>query len=129
MNFFKRRKILKKANYLDLIPVRSMEYRITGEGKVDILMPRFRNKFWREAYRNSRKGEFIYIHLDRSGSAIWLTIDGQMNVSTLCQKMNNDHPDQFQPIEETETRVTRFLSLLYQQRYISFKEIIDNKNA
>ena len=59
MNFLQRRKILKSVNYLDLTPVRMMEHKLTGEGKIDILLPRFKNTFWREVYRKSAKGEFI----------------------------------------------------------------------
>jgi hypothetical protein len=128
MNFFQRRKILKSVNYLDLVPVRTMEYRPAEEGKIDILLPRFKNNFWREAYRKSRKGEYIYIHLDPQGSAIWLAIDGRKNVNALCTEVNILHPGLFQPADETAARVTQFLSLLYQQRYITFREITDNKN-
>ena len=124
MNFFQRRKILKSVNYLDLTPVRLMEHQLTEEGKIDILLPRFKSRFWSEVYRNSKKGEFIYIHLDEIGSAIWLLIDGQQKVTGICVELQERKPEKLQPPEETEKRVTQFLSMLYQERYISFQEIL-----
>jgi hypothetical protein len=124
MNFFQRRKILKNTNYLDLTPVRLMEYHLTEDGLTDILLPRFKSRFWSEVYRNSRKGEFIHIHLDKIGSAIWNIVDGSLTVQAICNEMNDKYPDILQPAEETEKRVTEFLSLLYRERYISFLEIL-----
>ena len=86
MNFFQRRKILKAVNYLDLVPVRILEYRII-EDKIDLLLPRFENNFWRKAYKNSKKGEHIHIHLDKQGSLIWQTIDGIIDVKGICNKV------------------------------------------
>jgi len=124
MNFLHRRKILKSVNYLDLTPVRMMEYQLTGEGKVDILLPRFKKGFWREVYRNTAKGEFIYIHLDEIGSAIWLLIDGHKKVAEICLEVQKSKTDKLQPPDETEKRITEFLSLLYREKYISFREIL-----
>lgn len=129
MNFFQRRKILRKANYLELTPVKLMEHRMVDETKADILVPRFKRKFWREVYRQSKKGEYIFIHLDVTGTAIWLMIDGNLKVLHICQKMAERFPADFQHSEDTEKRVTQFLSLLYQQRYITFNEIISGKNS
>ena len=124
MNFFQRRKILKSVNYLDLTPVRLMEHQLTDEGKIDVLLPRFKSGFWREVYRKSQKGEFIYIHLDEIGSAIWLLIDGQKKVNEICIELQENKAEKLQPPEETEKRVTDFLSLLYREKYITFREIL-----
>jgi hypothetical protein len=123
MNFFQRRRILKKANFLDLIPVRTMKEQIREDGKVDILLPRFKSLYWQEVYRNSRKGEFIKIHLDETGSSIWKLIDGNRKVFEICIHLNESMPEKMQPADETESRVTKFLSRLYQERYITFREI------
>ena len=120
---------MKKTNYLDLTPVTMMDHRMAEETKADILVPRFRKGFWREVYRQSKKGEYIYIHLDATGTAIWLMIDGNLKVHDICKKMNEKFPGLFRQAGDAEKRVTQFLSLLYQQRYITFKEIISGNNA
>ena len=127
MNFFERRAILKKANYLELTPLRQMEYEILENGKVDILMPRFKHPVLKRALQPRRKQEIIPIHLDEIGSAIWLGIDGTLHVGEICIKVQSSHSEKLQPPEETEKRVTGFLSMLYQQRYITFREIIKEK--
>jgi hypothetical protein len=129
MNFFQRRKVLKNANYLQLIPVRMMEYQMEEQGTVTILLPRFKNNYWREVYRNSKKGEYIFIRFDHLGSSIWQLIDGKQNVDEICTLMKEIHSKQLHPIEETEKRVTQFLSLLYQQRYISFVQLLNEKKS
>jgi hypothetical protein len=127
LNFFERRKILKRANYLDLTPLRQMEFETREDGKVDILLPRFRNPILKRTLQPHWKQEFIRIHLDEMGSVIWLQVDGAINVNELCRHIQAAHPEKLHPAEETEKRVTQFLSLLYQQRYITFREITKEK--
>jgi len=128
LNFFERRKILKKANYLDLTPVKVMEFETRVDNRVDILLPRFRNTIWKRALQPRWKGEYIRIHLDEVGSEIWLQIDGSKNVLEICTRLQEIHPEKLNPPGETEKRVTQFLSLLYRERYITFREIIREKN-
>ena len=97
---------------------------MTEDSRIDILLPRFKRRFWREFSRNSKKGEYIHVHLDEIGSAIWLLIDGQKKVMKICNELTEMKAEKLQPSEETEKRVTGFLSILYRERYISFREIL-----
>ena len=101
-----------------------MEYQLTDDGRIDILLPRFKNSVLNQVSKNSKKGEYIYIHLDKIGSLIWNSVDGNRNVHSICNEMNEKYPDILNPSAETEKRVTEFLSRLYQERYISFREIL-----
>ena len=91
------------------------------------MMPRFKNPAMKRALQPRRKQEYIRIHLDATGSAIWLEIDGNINVLELCNRVQAAHPDKLDPPGETEKRVTDFLSKLYQERYITFREIMAEK--
>jgi hypothetical protein len=104
-----------------------MEFEIRDDGKVDIQMPRFKHPVWKRALQPHWKQEFIRIHLDEIGSAIWLQIDGIINVNEICNRVQSSLPEKLNPPGETEKRITQFLSLLYQQRYITFREIILEK--
>jgi len=106
-----------------------MEFEIREDGKVDILMPRFKHPIWKRALQPHWKQEFIRIHLDEIGSAIWLQVNGTIKVIELCSKVQTTHPEKLHPPGETEKRVTQFLSLLYQQRYITFREITREKKV
>jgi hypothetical protein len=123
MNYFKRRRIFKKSNFLDLTPIRVIGHELRADGGITLLMPRFRSKVNSTLFQPGSKEKFIFIKLDRFGGHTWLLIDGQANVAQICSKLKEQFPEELQPLEETEARVTNFLSRLYQERYITFREI------
>jgi len=125
MNFFTRRNILKKANFLDLRPVRVLRHETRDDGGINLLMPRFKNRISSALFQPGSKEKTIFIKLDRFGGHTWLLIDGESTVAEICDKLRAQFPGELQPIAETEERVTKFLSLLYQERYITFREIQD----
>jgi hypothetical protein len=129
MNFFKRRSILKRVNFLDLRPVRKLGHEMREDGKITLLMPRFKNRINAALFQPNSKEKFIFIKLDLFGGHTWLLIDGNSTVTQICAKLNEQFPEELQPAEETEVRVTEFLSLLYQQRYITFREIQDETES
>jgi hypothetical protein len=125
MNYFKRRRILKKSNFLDLRPVRVLGHELRDDGGITLLMPRFKNKVNATLFQPGSKEKFIFIKLDRFGGHTWQLIDGQANVAQICSKLKAQFSEELHPLEETEARVTTFLSRLYQERYITFREIQD----
>jgi hypothetical protein len=120
-NFFQRRKILKKANYLLLTPVRVHNHKVEENGNVTLIVPKFKKKWMRNFFVPSRKSEHFRIILDEIGSATWLAIDGKSDVQTICNRLGVQLGDK---IDHAEERVTKFLTLLYDQRYVTFKEIL-----
>jgi len=129
VSFFKRRKILKKANTLDLHPIRLMESEKRDEDTLSILLPRFKNSLANKLFQPRWKQEFIRIKLDAFGSAVWEQLDGEQSTGGICSKLKETFPEKLIPLEETEERVSKFLSLLYQQRFISFKELQKDQNT
>ncbi|MCX6241305.1 MAG: PqqD family peptide modification chaperone [Bacteroidetes bacterium] len=125
-SFFKRRKILKQTNSLDLHPIRLMESEKRDTDNLNILLPRFKNKLAFKLLQPSWKGEFIRIKLDNFGSAVWELIDGHLTTADICDMLKERFPEKQGLLEETEERVSKFLSLLYQQRFISFTELQNN---
>jgi len=124
VSFFQRRKILKQANSLDLHPIQLLESEKRDENTVNILLPRFKNKTALKLFRPHWKPEFIRIKLDEFGSSVWSMIDGARSASEICSHLKEKFPEKLNPIEETEERVSKFLSMLFQQRFISFREIL-----
>jgi len=129
LNFFKRRKILKQANFLDLTPLRVLDHEVNEHGGITLLMPRFRARINAALFQPPSKDKYIYIKLDRFGGHTWLLINGKSTVAQICSDLKEQFSEELRPVEETETRVTKFLSLLYQQRYISFCEILDKTSS
>ncbi|HNS17229.1 MAG TPA: PqqD family protein [Bacteroidales bacterium] len=120
MNFFQRRRILKGANYLTLTPVRIHAHEIAENGRVTLMVPKFKNQVLREYLIPRNKSDHFRIHLDELGSATWLAINGESNVAEICSKLHESLGEKISPAEQ---RVTRFLTLLYDQRYITFREL------
>ena len=123
VNFFKRRKILKKSNALDLIPMRLLNHEQREEGKINILLPRFTKAWLARFLAPLKRKEFIRIKLDQFGSATWMLIDGIKPVRTICDELEKEYPEKLEPESETVERVNKFMTILYQQRFISFRQL------
>jgi hypothetical protein len=120
MNFFRRRAILKKANFLELHPVRIVPEEISENNLVTILMPRFISNFAKAFIVPKLKSQYIKIKLDAVGSTTWLLIDGIKNVAEIAALLHQQLEDTSDSVEK---RLTQFLTMLYEQRFISFTEI------
>jgi hypothetical protein len=125
MNFFKRRKFLKKVNSLELTPLRLLGH-TPGEGaKVSVLLPRYRGTLLGSLLQSRTNRKYIQIRLDEFGSATWLLIDGQATVGEICSKLVEQFGESLATPEEMEDRVAKFMFVLYDQRYITFRELQD----
>jgi Coenzyme PQQ synthesis protein D (PqqD) len=123
MNFFERRKRLKGANYLELTPIRSVEFETDLNNQITLLLPKFTNAFAKRYIEPRLRTTVFRLKLDELGSASWLAIDGNKNVSTIAEGLLVSIGEKIQPVEE---RLTKFLTLLYEQRYITFQELERN---
>jgi len=125
MNFFGRRQFLKKANLLDLTPVRLHEHE-EESGKVVIIVKKFKNiRFSRFAL--GRHSPVIRIRLDEIGSEVWKAMDGVSDVATLLSHLNTKWHYIPEKKSDLEKRLAGFLSIMYDNRYISFREIESRK--
>ena len=120
MNFFQRSKRLKNANYLDLTPIRLEKEEIDSENLVTILIPKFKNNFAKKYIVPRLKSNLIKLKLDELGSESWLTIDGMKKVGEIAKELSLKLGEKIHPAEE---RLTKFLTVLYEQRLITFNEI------
>lgn len=120
LSFSQRRKILKKANYLDLHPMRLHNEEIADDKIVTILIPKFKNKFIVQYIVPKLKSPEIKLKLDEIGSATWLLLDGKKDVREISKLLFEKFGDKIEPVNQ---RLTKFLTGLYEQRLITFKEI------
>lgn len=125
MNFFRRRRVFRSVDPLDLHPVRLVGHEAGEEERISLLMPRFEGRFGRRFLQPAGRDPFIRIRLDRFGTQTWLLIDGELTVGQIADQLNSLHPGELQPPEETPQRLSKFLSFLYAQRYVTFRELQD----
>jgi len=119
LNFFKRRNILKQLNYLEITPIRKCAYETAENGLVTLVIPKFKNEKWNNYLLSPRK-RFFRIALDEIGTAVWMQIDGTKKVTEICKQVFDIYGVKIMPVDQ---RVTKFLTMLYEGKYISFREI------
>jgi hypothetical protein len=124
MNFFQRRAKLKNVNYLEVTPVRVLNEEVDENNLVTILIPKVTNRFAKKYFEPMLKSPLIKLKLDEIGSASWLAIDGKKKVSEIAEELVQKFGDKIDPVEE---RLTKFLTTLYEQRFITFQEIKGEK--
>jgi hypothetical protein len=118
MNFFSNKNKLKGVNYFDLTPYTINEFELEN-GLVTILFQKFKSKIM-QAFLPRNRTNYIKIHLDEPGSVVWLNIDGKKNVSEIVEAISQSMGDQLPAVEQ---RVIKFLTQLFQQKFIGFKEL------
>ena len=124
MNFLKRRRILKSTNTSDLIPVRVYGHDEV-EGKVIILVPKFESRLIQILFPRTQL-LFFRIKLDDLGSMVWKNINDGRNISAISKVVSDELAEKGQGAEEIDERISKFLSLLYDRRLISFRQLLDN---
>jgi hypothetical protein len=119
LNFFERRKILKSTSMLNLTPFTKIGHKVEEDGTITLLYPKFKNKKVSK-YMLGRKDPYIKLKLDEIGTASWLLIDGKKNVETIAQELSEKFGEKIHPVHD---RFGKFLSQLYNNKYISFQEL------
>ena len=110
-----------KKNFLDMIPVRNIG-EFTREGdKITLMIPKFKSEWMRKWLIPASHSRYFRIHLDETGSKVWLLIDGTRNTDEICNLLSNSVSDQIKADDSVALRVTEFLRQLYRNRFIVFK--------
>lgn len=116
---FKRKPLL---NYLDMTPVRNVQDFIQDDEKITLLIPKFRSRWMRDFMVPGNRSKFIRIHLDEAGSKVWQLIDGKRNVGEICTMLDGLPSREVHSNDTDQIRLTKFLSHLYRNRFIIFRE-------
>jgi hypothetical protein len=103
-----------------LRPVAKHRHEVNEDGLATVFIPKFKNRYLIKFLVPSWKSPEFRIKLDELGSAVWLSIDGKKNVDSICLELINKLGEKVHPAEE---RVTKFLSTLYYQGFITFREL------
>jgi len=120
LTFQERKKILKKANTLDLTPIKLEHEEVIDSGLITIVIPKFKNKLAVKYVMPNMKSGVINLKLDKFGSGVWENINGKNSVQKIIDKLVQEFGEEIQPAEE---RVSKFIFQLYEQRLISFNEL------
>jgi len=120
LSFKERKKILKSVNTLDLTPLKLYSEEENQDELVTVIVPKFKNKVVVKLISPKLKSDHFKIKLDKFGSAVWLKINGKTKVDQIIKDLKKKFGDE---IKEEHERTTKFIFQLYEQGFISFKEI------
>ncbi len=118
--YLKRKRYLREANALDLTPVRCLHSEQGDDGLTTLLITKFKNKKIASFVLPGTKSNTIRLKLDETGSRVWEAVDGSAKIMDISRFLRESSVDGFPQAEE---RVSKFLLRMYQDRFISFKEL------
>lgn len=109
-------------NLLLLVPVRK-ELEFTDiEGKVTLLIPKFKNQWFSSWFIPRHKTSHIHFRLDEIGSQVWRLIDGNKTVNDICNEMNPFLTNLGKSTDHIEDRVAGFIKDLAKHEFIILNE-------
>jgi hypothetical protein len=104
-------------NLMFMVPHRLRDH-IQKEWQVGFEEPRFKSSFWNRFFIFLGASEHLIVRLDRMGSEIWGSIDGERNVRRVLSLLQLKHPDQ----EDLRDRLVDYLKRLEHHGYIEIRE-------
>lgn len=97
-------------NLLDLRPIRAFEFEVQGDGKVTVLIPKFRGKILGKYLQPYLKKKYFRVKLDTFGSFVWTHCDGKLRVGEIAERFKKEFSTN---IEQSDERVAKFIQKLY----------------
>jgi hypothetical protein len=98
-----------EINLWELKPLRIAKWETTEDGKVVVLVPKFKNPFLVKWVLPYLAKPFFRIKLDDIGSAIWQRCDGATSVAVIAQSLKDKFGGSVEPVDE---RINKFLNHL-----------------
>ncbi len=106
-------------NVLEMIPTHAVDFEFE-EGRVVMLAPKFKNKFFVKHIMRRMKSPFYRIHLDEYGSQTWNLVDGKKTVFEIGKELKAKYGESVEPVYE---RLGLFMNMLAQRRFITLSQV------
>ena len=106
------------ARMLELIPEKNCRWEKNPEGKVCLLVPRFKNRVFKKIALQLGRSEWVKISFDEIGSKSWDLMDGRRNVEQIGELLEKELGEQVKPVYQ---RLTEFVVILSRNKFIIFK--------
>jgi hypothetical protein len=102
-------KKISPRNLYELKPVRLQEWEEDAEGRVTILVPKFRKGWLARVLQPRLAKPHVRVQLDAYGSFFWICCDGETPVQKIGEKMMQRFGNDAEPVFD---RLNRFLHQL-----------------
>jgi len=106
----------RELNLLALRPVRNVLWETSAEGRVVLLVPKFRNRLMVRLLVPLLKRPSVKLTLDAIGSDVWTLCDGETNVGTIARRLAEKYGDRADPGHD---RLARFFKALERDRLVT----------
>jgi hypothetical protein len=116
---FKKKK-KNEMNLMELTPITLYEHELNGDGLINVLVPRFQDRILGKYLQPKMRNKYIKANLDKFGTAAWEMMDGTTKVSELSDGLLEKFGKEIEPVDK---RLILFLSNLYHNGFINFKEL------
>lgn len=108
------------VNLMELTPITQYEHKTKEDGLIDVLVPRFQDRILGKYLQPKLNNKYIKANLDKFGTATWQMMDGNTKVHELSDGLLEKYGKEIEPVDK---RLILFLSNLYQNGFIYFKEL------
>ncbi len=106
-------------NVFDYIAEPAVRWQIGREEKVDLLIPKFTNRWMKKVFGSLVRNPDIHIHLDDFGSFIWQQLDGRRTLPEIGRALEAKFGASVQPVYE---RLGLFVNMLAQRKFITLRK-------
>ena len=104
-------------NLYELKPRRLVEWEVSQESRVTLLIPKFSKGFLARALQPRLRRPLFRINLDEFGSFVWLSCDGNADVRSIGEHMMDKYGPAAEPVFD---RIAQFLRQLESSNFIDF---------
>ena len=110
----------KQENYLEVVPLRREDIKWTEE-ESGIITLEIENKgiVNKIAQKLLKKPPISYVHLDKFGSFVWKSIDGEKDVYKIADEVENEFGEEAHPLYE---RLVKYFSILESYGFVKRKQ-------
>jgi hypothetical protein len=107
-------------NILNYIPEINCRWDKNKDGKIHLLVPRFKNPWMKRIALRLGRSEWVKIFLDEIGSCSWSLIDGRRNVEEIGVELKQKMGDSVEPVYQ---RLTEFIVILAKNKFVLLKKV------
>ncbi|MFA6468192.1 MAG: PqqD family protein [Bacteroidota bacterium] len=104
-----KKQVTLEMNLWELMPLRLAKWETTEEGKVVVLVPKFKHPLLVKWVMPVLAKPYFRIKLDDIGSTIWMQCDGKTPVSAIAGALKSKFGEAVEPVE---ARIHSFLNHL-----------------
>lgn len=109
----------KTLNLLELRPLRSVDWEATEDGRVVLLVPKFRHPFLVKWLMPLLAKPYLRVKLDVHGSFMWSLCDGTTRVREMGERLKQKFGDEVEPVYD---RMGKFLRKLEREECVVIEE-------